>query len=87
LVVGNNVVGVAPVITLTAAWKVQYDVMKFKVMDCDYCDVLVDRNINKVVYPQAPVMNVDEMKFIGWDVAEGDYLSGSEDNSPVVCEG
>ena len=74
-----------PVITFTAKWKLAYDIIPFKILDNTYCKVLIDKTVNKVIYPQKPVILYPKKNFLGWDVMEGDALSGIDRNAKVIC--
>ena len=82
-----------PVVTLTAYWKREYDVIQFNVYGSTYCDVCIDVNVNRVVYPPiSPTILKDEngedvqgLMFYGWDCSEGDYLPGVDRNQTVIC--
>lgn len=76
-----------PLLTLTAIWKKQYDIITFKVDDKKYCDVRIDKDVNLLVYPnREPKFSANPKKrFLGWDMPEGSYLLGIRDDSPIVC--
>lgn len=80
----------APVITMTAYWKRAYDIIKFNVYeDATYCEVCIDNTMNVLVYPDhAPVLSSsggNKKQFYGWKVSEGDYLSGVDRNTTIIC--
>ena len=55
-----------------------------------YCDVCIDKDINRVVYPphDPEIVNTTTEKrtFHGWDIGEGDYLPGVDRSACVICE-
>lgn len=84
--VGDSLGAVRPVINMVAEWAIAYDSITFKVMGEDYCDVLIDRDINRVVYPkQDPKILISGKRFLGWDSLEGDLISGINRNAMVIC--
>lgn len=75
-----------PEITLRANWMSAYDSITFTVEGLPYCDVLIDRRLNTLVYPNKdPVPTDDNSMFLGWDREAGSYLSGIVDDSKIVC--
>ena len=70
---------------MTARWKPKYDSISFYVKGYKYCDVLIKRSENKLVYPKEPKLLDEESSFLGWDILEGDYLSGIDRTAFVVC--
>lgn len=73
---------------MTAFWKRKYDMITFEVGGEKYCEVCIDTTINRVVYPDhAPVIQPEDgnVKFYGWDCAEGDYLPGIDRSATVIC--
>ena len=80
----------SPVITMTAKWQRAYDVIKFTIGEDTYCEVCVDVNVNRVVYPphDPEIKNTDEdegWKFYGWNYSEGDYLPGIDRSGTIIC--
>lgn len=80
----------SPIITMTARWQRAYDVISFLVDGNKYCEVCIDVNVNRVVYPphDPEIKNNDEdeeWRFYGWDCSEGDYLPGVDRSSMVIC--
>ena len=75
------------------SWMQKYYTLTFTVevggTSTKYCDVLIDRNINRVVYPpKDPVLVSNKYRFMGWNVAVGTELEGIEEGDDyVVCEG
>ena len=49
-----------PIVVLTARWKPKYDRISFYVKDYKYCDVLIKRSENKLVYPNSPKLLDEE---------------------------
>ena len=49
-----------PIVVLTARWKPKYDSISFYVKGYKYCDVLIKRSENKLVYPNEPKLLDDE---------------------------
>ena len=79
-----------PVITMTAKWQRAYDVISFTIEGNKYCEVCIDVNVNRVVYPnhEPEIQNQSEdetWRFYGWNCYEGDYLPGVDRSSMVVC--
>ena len=79
-----------PIITMTAYWQRAYDVIKFTIGEDTYCEVCINVNVNRVVYPphDPEIKNNDEdeeWKFYGWNYSEGDYLPGVDRSSMVIC--
>ena len=78
-----------PVIRMTAYWERAYDVISFLIDGNKYCEVCIDVNVNRVVYPNhAPEIQStsgEDWKFYGWDYSEGDYLPGVDRSAMVIC--
>ena len=75
-----------PLVTFTAQWIDAYDKITFYVEDKPYCDVLIDRNINKLVYPaNPPKLTSGQKYFDGWNIAEGSILSGIDASKTIIC--
>lgn len=65
-----------PVVTLTAIWESEWDILSFMVEGEKYCEALVSRYHPVVQYPKEPILASN--KFIGWDKGNGEWLSGIE---------
>ena len=49
-----------PIVVLNARWKPKYDSISFYVKDYKYCDVLIKRSENRLVYPKEEPKLLDE---------------------------
>ena len=49
-----------PIVVLTARWKPKYDSISFYVKEYKYCDVLLKRSENRLVYPKEEPKLLDE---------------------------
>ena len=78
----------APIVVLEANWTLGYDILTFKVGDEPYCDVLIDKEVNTVVYPPFnPKLSNPNLKFLGWSSLEGDVLPGIEGRGgAIICD-
>ena len=77
----------SPVVKMTARWSIAYDMIRFNVGSDLYCEVLIDKTLNELVYPDInPTLTDDVLQFQGWDVVEGTKLGGILDYVPIVCE-
>jgi hypothetical protein len=77
-----------PVIQMTAYWERAYDVISFTIDGELYCEVCIDVNVNKVVYPNhPPVIQIEggTWEFYGWNYSEGDYLPGVDRSAIIIC--
>lgn len=74
-----------PVIELVAQWDVGYNNIKFKVDGDLYCEVLIDKGVNKLVYPRPPLLSDQSKVFRGWDMVEGSFLNGEVGSETVIC--
>lgn len=63
--------------------------MRFTVDGKPYCDVRIDKTINRLVYPkdEPKMTESSEYAFNGWAYDEGYYLQGIASNSQVICRG
>ena len=76
-----------PIVEFTAKWVQRYGTVTFLVDDQPYCDVMLDLNVNQLVYPDVnPTFPNSNRIFLGWSLPEGTYLQGIDDDTPIVCE-
>lgn len=75
-----------PVVEFTAKWIQSYGKLTFLVDNQPYCDVMVDLNLNQVVYPDMdPTFHDQNMVFLGWSLPEGFYIPGMDEGTQIVC--
>lgn len=77
-----------PIVDFVAEWKGACDRISFRVDGETFCEVLIDVDTNLVVYPPVSPKLVGEdygrYDFLGWNVLEGEYLSGIA-KCQIVC--
>lgn len=78
----------SPILKFVAKWETKYDKIRFLVEDELYCEVLIDKSKNELVYPDHnPIYKASrEVVFLGWSMVEGTYLGGILDPIRVICE-
>jgi len=74
-----------PMLEFVASWKQAFAKVTFVVGEDEFCEVAIDIDENKLIYPMPPKFNGQSRLFIGWNVPEGSLLSGVGLSEPIVC--
>lgn len=78
-----------PIVTLTARWKSIYDKVNFNIGDELYCEVLISRRDDTLVYPpddpELVQTESSKVRFTGWEYVQGTTMGGISINQSVIC--